>query len=54
MMSQVNPKLLLAHHKKKLPLNPYTNNLLDLRGIPKGTLVRDPNDPDPTHLMLTP
>ena len=27
-------------------LNPYTQNEVDVRGIPKGSLVQDPNDPE--------
>lgn len=34
--------------------NPFTKNKVDLRGIPPGTLVRDPDDPDPTHKFRAP
>lgn len=29
--------------------NPFTNSPVDGRAIPPGTLIRDPNDPDPDH-----
>lgn len=34
--------------------NPFTQNQVDVRGIPSGTLVRDPNDSDPTHKFRVP
>lgn len=34
--------------------NPWTNNPVDCRGIPPGTLVRDPGDPDPDHKFRVP
>ena len=34
--------------------NPYNNNPVDVRGIPPGTLVRDPQDPDPDHKFRVP
>ncbi|SHJ72638.1 hypothetical protein SAMN02745181_2449 [Rubritalea squalenifaciens DSM 18772] len=35
-------------------LNPYTGNLVDVRDIQSMTLVRDPADPDETHLFRVP
>ena len=34
--------------------NPHTNNSVDLRGLPSGTLVRDPQDPDECHKFRAP
>jgi len=34
--------------------NPWTNMAVDVRGIPPGGLVRDPNDSDPDHKFRTP
>ena len=34
--------------------NPFTKKAVDLRGIPGGTLVRDPNDGNPDHKFYTP
>lgn len=34
--------------------NPYTKNQVDVRGIPSGTLVRDPYDDDQTHKFRVP
>ena len=34
--------------------NPYTKNQVDVRGIPSGTLVRDPHDPNPAHKFRVP
>jgi len=34
--------------------NPYTHNQVDARGVPSGTKIRDPNDPDPTHVFRVP
>jgi hypothetical protein len=34
--------------------NPFTNNSVDVRGIPPGTLVRDPQDPDSDHKFRIP
>lgn len=35
-------------------LNPFTKTEVDLRGVPGGSLVRDPNDPDPDHKFRVP
>lgn len=34
--------------------NPFTNSMVDVRGIPPGTLVRDPNDENPDHFFRVP
>ena len=34
--------------------NPWTNKAVDVRGIPSGHLVRDPNDPNPDHKFRVP
>jgi hypothetical protein len=34
--------------------NPYTNNPVDVRGIPSGTLVRDPQDSNGDHKFRVP
>lgn len=34
--------------------NPYTKNQVDVRGIPAGTLVLDPNDSDSSHKFRVP
>ena len=34
--------------------NPFTNNPVDVGGIPSGTLVRDPQDPNPDHKFRVP
>jgi hypothetical protein len=34
--------------------NPWTNKAVDVRGIPSGTLIRDPNDGDPEHKFRVP
>jgi len=34
--------------------NPYTQNQVDVRGIPSGTLVRDPHDSNPAHKFRVP
>lgn len=34
--------------------NPWTKNQVDVRGIPSGTLVRDPYDDDKTHKFRVP
>ena len=40
--------------KEGFVFNPFTNHPVDVRGIPPGTLVRDPNDPDPDHKFRVP
>jgi len=34
--------------------NPYTQNMVDVDGIPAGTKVRDPQDPDESHTFYVP
>ena len=34
--------------------NPYTFKIVDLQGIPSGTKVRDPMDPNPDHVFRAP
>lgn len=34
--------------------NPYTHNIVDVKGIASGKLVRDPEDNDPTHKFRVP
>lgn len=34
--------------------NPWTNKAVDVRGLPKGTKVKDPNDPNPDHHFRVP
>ena len=38
----------------KKVVNPFTGKLVDVEGIPANTKVRDPNDPDPTHVFRVP
>jgi hypothetical protein len=40
--------------KEGFVFNPFTNNPVDVRGIPSGTLVRDPQDPNETHKFRVP
>lgn len=40
--------------KEGFVFNPFTNNPVDVRGIPSGTLVRDPQDPDESHKFRVP
>ena len=40
--------------KQGFVFNPYTKNQVDVRGIPQGTLVRDPYDNDKTHKFRVP
>lgn len=34
--------------------NPYTHNIVDVKGIGSGRLCRDPEDPDPNHKFRVP
>jgi len=34
--------------------NPYTHNIVDVKGIASGKLCRDPEDADPTHKFRVP
>ena len=40
--------------KQGFVFNPFTKNQVDVRGIPQGTLVRDPYDSDKTHKFRVP
>ena len=40
--------------KEGFVFNPFTNNPVDVRGIPSGTLVRDPQDPNKDHKFRVP
>jgi len=48
------PKGIKIPGKEGFVFNPYNNNPVDVRGIPPGTLVRDPQDPDPDHKFRVP
>lgn len=34
--------------------SPYTQNMVNVEGLASGLLVRDPNDPEKSHLFRTP
>ncbi len=34
--------------------NPYNQNMVEVNGIRSGTKVRDPQDPDPSHIFVVP
>lgn len=34
--------------------NPWTNDVVDVRGLPPGTLARDPQDSNPDHIFRVP
>ena len=40
--------------KEGFVFNPFTNNPVDVRAIPPGTLVRDPQDPNADHKFRVP
>lgn len=40
--------------KEGFVYNPFTKNIVDLRGIPSGTLVRDPLDTNKNHIFRAP
>ena len=40
--------------KEGFVFNPFTNRPVDVRGIPPGTLVRAPNDPNTDHKFRVP
>lgn len=56
----VNPPTTTYQYASKVPgkagyvFNPFTQNQVDVRGIPSGTLVRDPNDSNPSHKFRVP
>lgn len=40
--------------KEGFVFNPYTQNIVDVKGIASGKLVKDPEDSDPTHKFRVP
>ena len=40
--------------KEGFVFNPYTHNIVDVKGIASGKLVRDPEDNDPSHKFRVP
>lgn len=40
--------------KEGFVFNPYTHNIVDVKGIASGKLVKDPEDSDPTHKFRVP
>jgi len=34
--------------------NPYSQNMVEVKGMKSGTKVRDPEDPDPSHVFVIP
>lgn len=40
--------------KPGFAVNPYTNNDVDVRGLPPGAKVRDPHDNNPNHIFRVP
>lgn len=40
--------------KSGMVFNPFTNNQVDVNGIPSGTKVRDPNDSNQAHIFRVP
>ncbi len=40
--------------KEGFVFNPYTHNIVDVKGIPPGKLCRDPEDPDQSHKFRVP
>lgn len=40
--------------REGMVFNPFTNNPVDVRGIPSGSLVRDPADPNMEHKFRVP
>ncbi len=54
----VKPKVIkyaaMVPGKEGFVFNPYTQNQVDVKGIPSGTKVRDPHDPNPAHIFRVP
>ncbi len=51
------PKYKVAEHIPNRPgyvFNPWTNEVVDVRGIPAGSLIRDPKDSDTNHKFRVP
>jgi len=34
--------------------NPFNQNMVEVAGLPSGMKVRDPQDPDPSHIFVVP
>ena len=34
--------------------NPYNQNMVEVKGMASGTKVRDPQDPNPSHIFVVP
>ena len=47
-------RAILIPGKEGFVFNPFTNNPVDVRGIPSGTKVRDPQDPNKEHIFRVP
>lgn len=47
-------RAILIPGKEGFVFNPFTNNPVDVRGIPSGTLVRDPQDSNAEHKFRVP
>ena len=51
---KVHPFGVVLPGKPGYVLNPYTNSIVDVRGLKAGTLVRDPRDPVPDRAFRVP
>lgn len=55
-----NPAVVVTPTAKHVPgrpgfvFNPYTQNMVDVDGIPSGTKVKDPQDSDENHTFYVP
>ena len=48
------PVAIAVPGKPGLVFNPHTNGIVDVRGVNPGTLVKDPQDPDQSHMFRVP
>ena len=48
------PTAKLLDSRPGFVFNPYTGNIVDVRGLASGLLVRDPEDPDKAHTFYVP
>lgn len=48
------PTAAVVPGKPGFVFNPYTHNIVDVKGIASGKLCRDPEDPDPSHKFRVP
>lgn len=48
------PTAVAVPGKPGFVFNPYTHNIVDVKGIGSGRLCRDPEDPDPNHKFRVP